>query len=430
MKTFAGRMLPHPARVMNRLDGGGMAHNTPCAQRNAAVLLLVLLAGCGHSRAANPERELPVWGLEEDLRIGSVGDPGQSLTRVLGPVIGPDGRVYVGQPQESVVRIYDRSGQLLRTVGRKGGGPGEFSDLLVGLGIHRDTLYVVEFSGRVGFFSLGGEPLQTVMFRASDRADQYTSTIITGLLPDGSVVATKSMNIGDPLVILHLERSGHILDTLFWGPPSYIPQSRGNISFPMPDPFPSQPLFLLDASRGRTAVLERPPAQEGEPAAYRITERTVSGDTVYSRSYPYTPIPLSTEEADSAIAGAAQLLRMVEPDPRKAEALIRGQVEVPHYYVPVSRARFAKDGSLWVEMGGPKGAEEHWIVHNGEGDPVARVAMPAGVDLRYVAGEAVWAVVTGTYDVPYLVRYHIVRGDVGGEGEGAAPSNKGLNLPG
>lgn len=120
-------------------------------QAAAALAAACLLAGCGDAggRAESAavrdsagirvvESAAPAWGEGEGwrlspepvLRVGvAEGDPAYQLGAVEGAVRLPDGRVAVADRQSGEVRWYDARGRHLRTVGRKGRGPGEFTSI-------------------------------------------------------------------------------------------------------------------------------------------------------------------------------------------------------------------------------------------------------------------------------------------------------------
>lgn len=94
-----------------------------------ALLLVALLAplpACaqrdGVVRAQGPGARLV---LAEVLRLGSAfGD--DAFGRVMDVELGPTGRIYVADDLSWNVVVFDAAGRLLRRVGRRGRGPGEF----------------------------------------------------------------------------------------------------------------------------------------------------------------------------------------------------------------------------------------------------------------------------------------------------------------
>ena len=122
---------------------------------HAAALSLVVAA-------PRPAAAQPRWALAQELRIGSPERRNYDLTWVNAIAVGPAGEMYVGQPQDRTIRVYDTRGAYLRTLGRRGSGPGEFQSI-DGLGWKGDSLWVSDLAlQRITFFNRGGRVLGTV----------------------------------------------------------------------------------------------------------------------------------------------------------------------------------------------------------------------------------------------------------------------------
>jgi hypothetical protein len=73
------------------------------------------------------ERAEP-WRVEEDLRIGQLqGEPQYTFASI--GLVQPtaDGSIWVFETSVPELRLFDRDGRFVRAVGRRGQGPGEFS---------------------------------------------------------------------------------------------------------------------------------------------------------------------------------------------------------------------------------------------------------------------------------------------------------------
>lgn len=74
-----------------------------------------------------PADPAPTWVIEEELRIGTVDEPGpMSFGWLRGLVVTADGRIVVLDAQAKELRVFGPGGKHLATYGREGGGPGEF----------------------------------------------------------------------------------------------------------------------------------------------------------------------------------------------------------------------------------------------------------------------------------------------------------------
>lgn len=321
--------------------------NTP-RHRTAAALLALAASACGAAGDAGdtpgdanrPPEDAAAqrWSLVEELRIGSADDPETSLTHVSGLAIGPQGHIYVAQRQDEQIRVYDRDGRFVRASGGKGNGPGEFTHLFA-TGLLADTVYAVNAQpARLSFFTLEGEHIETTLL-AAPPADDYGALVPFKLFPDGTGIASRffmpeAVASGRVRTVptLRIDRTGRILGTLF-----QIPAERTGVRIPLGStvlalhqPFPDHPLAVFTAGGCRMAIVERESAPAGAAeASFRITMTTLSHDTLYSRSYRYTPIPIPAEVVDRVvsrlIAGPGRRLG----GPLEAERKIREALDAP-----------------------------------------------------------------------------------------------------
>jgi hypothetical protein len=113
----------------------------------------------------NPPKEiLSKLILEELMTIGDTDDPQLSFSGENIPfVIDDSGMIYALDSQEGCVQVYDESGQLLNTFGKKGQGPGEFS-LPAGIQITPEGTLMIEdtLNRRLSYYSFKGEHIQDI----------------------------------------------------------------------------------------------------------------------------------------------------------------------------------------------------------------------------------------------------------------------------
>src|SRR5687767_14246029 len=133
-----------------------MLERFPVLTRASVVLALPLLLTV-QPASAQPQR----WAAVRDLVIGTSEDGPAALTDVTDIALGSDGAVYVAQPQEQLVRVFDAGGRPRRTIGRRGRGPGEFTSVQ-DLSWRGDTLIVSDpVSQRISGFTTSGRNVFT-----------------------------------------------------------------------------------------------------------------------------------------------------------------------------------------------------------------------------------------------------------------------------
>lgn len=92
---------------------------------------------------------------------------------------------------------------------------------------------------------------------------------------------------------------------------------------------------------------------------------------------------------------------------REIEAGVREALNIPDFERPVTRIAPATDGSLWI--GREMSDRRFRDVLDADGELFARAAAPGGGEIRLVDGDYAWAVEHDVLEVPYVVRYRILR---------------------
>jgi len=124
-------LLAALALLLGACDGGTGGEEFG-AGSDAPVWRGTVLDSAGIVVVANPPdglwSESSGWKVREEMRIGSLsGDPAYQFGRVGSIAVGSAGQFVVVDRQAPSVRVFDADGTHVRTVGRKGGGPGEFA---------------------------------------------------------------------------------------------------------------------------------------------------------------------------------------------------------------------------------------------------------------------------------------------------------------
>ncbi len=93
---------------------------------------------------------LPLYGelkleLKEDLSLGREGSPQEMFFRIRGLAVDRSGTIFISDMGNQRVQVFDASGTFLRTIGRKGQGPGEFEQPTnIVIGGDAENLYVLD----------------------------------------------------------------------------------------------------------------------------------------------------------------------------------------------------------------------------------------------------------------------------------------------
>jgi 6-bladed beta-propeller protein len=212
-------------------DSGGAA---PVNHRPPDTLVTAGRAGDTlASRVRTPDA--PRWRISEApvLVIGSMDGPPEShLHRAHGALRLRDGRIVVANAGTGSLLIFDPSGRPLRTVGRRGRGPGEFEAPTLVAQVRGDSLVVWDVTlHRLSVFDREGAYVRSLSPPGLEGA---MFPEVRGVFPDGSFVLTPGVDVlalsgargsrRDSLTFVRVGPAGTVLDTLgrFPGDETYV----------------------------------------------------------------------------------------------------------------------------------------------------------------------------------------------------------------
>lgn len=272
------------------------------------ALAMLILAGCQGSPPADAGRDSTVLNsaptpeqilhANEVLRIGTVEGADQAA---FGSVtfVGLDGRglLYVVDGMAQDIRVFDRAGEYIRTLGRKGEGPGEFARL-TGLAFGPD--------GRILAMDLRAQRITTF-----DSAGTFVGTMhrewrfvfptwpgriaADGTLLDlaGGVENLDQTKMAPQtftriITPIRFSRDLELLDSLprvAWTRTAY----GGNFAIP----FEATTLFAFEASGD---------AWIADAGGYELVRRDADGDTVLVATMEFEPVPVTDADRDSLVS--------------------------------------------------------------------------------------------------------------------------------
>ncbi len=351
--------------------------------------------------------------LTRDLRIdGYAAD----LTRVGYLVVARDGTIIVGQPQDATLLYFAQDGHLLGKFGRSGAGPGEFRRPIT-LGWVGDTLWVYDVDLlRLTLIFPSRQLLRTVRVPTSVGPRQSVTEPVPAVQPPFSarLLPGSDLLVLAPIygfrqpkpydqdlrnkdnVYLRISAEGVYHQLLLaysvfgeqcnWGPRLHIPQC-------------ARPLQDF-ADDGSTLVTVETNNIGGDHRSYRVTLMRITGDTVFSRRYPFIGAPISKHVVDST--RARMLSRATTPEVRSA---IR-TVPFPSVYPPVKQVRAGRDGTVWVGLRETADGRP-WIILDATGNKIGEVLLPPTVVLWVADQSTIWGVEWDADDMPSIVRYQV-----------------------
>jgi hypothetical protein len=148
-----------------------------------------------------PLYETPVIELKEDLSLGGPEAQGDyAFGQIRTFIVDDAGSIYVLDQQSSHVKVFDASGKYVRTIGRKGQGPGELENpMTLSFNRTKGELAVQQQARRMSYFKTDGTFLRHLslkdMLALRGRVDSRGNIYITELIMDenDSRYATKKL---------------------------------------------------------------------------------------------------------------------------------------------------------------------------------------------------------------------------------------------
>lgn len=367
---------------------------------NRGFLVLALMAAA----MPGPARAQPRWRLTETLRIGGADTGATSFSQVIAIDADSKGRILVFERSTQDLRMFGPDGKLVRVIGRKGSGPGEFSNAQ-GFLIARDgRIWVRDFGNkRFSVFTPDGDVERTVL-------TQFCSY---GYYWDG--VVDRAGNMADPTCVvaggrgqgewaIRYSTTSPKVDTVAiarCGPEGAGAAATYQVKIPngmrmFAIPFAPRPAGTLGIEDDRWCA-----PSSGKYEIFRV--RLGKGDTLARATRDVAPLPVSSAERDSAI-------KEIE------KGAVGGPLGLDYGKIPrtkpiISALTVDDQGRLWVRRTTAKGTWEFDIFStNGRIIAVAELAARMQSFGRVtIRGENLYAVVLDQDDVPVVARFRIAR---------------------
>jgi hypothetical protein len=333
------------------------------------------------------------------LSIGELeGDSVYQLYRVGGAARLADGRIAVLNSGTRELRFYDGSGKHLRSVGRKGAGPGEFQYPYPLLRLPHDTLALWdEGQQRITVLSPAGDYVRMT------RVDQpMVNAEIVGVFADGSIAMAdfrlEVPNAGFAIsnaVFTRYTRDGVFSDSLGVYPWYEIGQ------------------IAMNGGRGvgsRTFAPRTATALHGD--RFWVGTAVDPSIEVHDQRGKLTRL-VRWNAGDRTVGPGDVEARLLAryPDPTPEQRRNFASIPVMDRFPAYSSMRADVDGNLWVEeyrrptATGPG----RWLVFDPDGALLARVELPPALEILEIGRDYLLGMHPGEDDLERVVLYSLRR---------------------
>jgi hypothetical protein len=354
------------------------------AIRDSAGIRIVTHARTAQARATWRIAPQPV------VEIGGVDATGPAMFgRIWGVARAPTGEIVVTEEPAQELRVFSAAGRHLRTFGRKGEGPGEFSQIR-GVVIYGDTVYPID-TRRTTIFTLGGKLVRQTPFPAMT---PYRPVDPWGALADGSVVQTAperetmemARQVGTRIEMRALiriaadSRSHTVLGVL----PTYE-HHRGENDPPGGDLVAFQPYMTVAVFGDRICT--------GRGVRYELACMNAEGKASLIIRRDLEPMAVTAAARDAYLKKIRTPYNMPGPEGRSPPQSRLDQIAARTHFAATFPAfdwtMAGSDGELWVSefnlqqrtrpAGEQAGANEtvNWNVFAADGSWAATIALPA-----------------------------------------------------
>jgi hypothetical protein len=269
-----------------------------------------------------------------------------------------DGSIYVYDRQVPAIRKYDANGKFVRTIGRKGRGPGEYLNG-GGLAVGPDGKVYLWDTGnwRVNVYSAAGESIGSLATPSGADASVSMTTSralvvdTAGLLYYRKPLFNRRQTGGPSAVIIRMRADGTVIDTI--PVPDFSALERGvqastqNATVSAPVPFSPvgawtiSPLgYVITGFPGRYAVDLRIPQPPGgkQPPAWK------PGQTVVSLRRNVQPAQVTNAERDEEKKKIEERMKRTDP------GWDWGSIEIPKTKPFYTGLQVGLDGRVWVPV--------------------------------------------------------------------------------
>lgn len=362
-----------------------------------ALLAAAALASCGRDAPPPPV----LHGVYQPVRVAST-PTSADLMGVNGLDVDAKGNVYVAD-RSSQLLVFSPDGAVIRRLGRKGQGPGEFDWLQSVHVLPGDSVYAFD----------SGLSRVTVFGPGSDRAAYSVNVGTSAMLfpywvhpasSARSIFAAYRAAFGDGdgrgahghrrEVLRILNADGSVKrDSVLSFAESEMLFLHGAVEGVTYNPFGRQPVF---AAGGGDRVYA---AWTGalDVGVFSAEGRRVA---TIRPAVAVTPRPITAHDRDSVVAALGRSIPPAE--------VRRAFAEIGSDRWPLFREMVVDDaGRVWLGLLGRRGEPVHWTAFDPSGAQVASMDLPENVSLRVLRGHRAYGVELDADDVPRVVIYEL-----------------------
>ncbi len=368
------------------------------------------LASCDVPSGDGPAR----FSLTPVARFGDL-DQGLQLQRILDITLSESGdTVFLVQWTRPFVLAVSASGDSLFTVGRGGGGPGEFGFMPGAVSVSGDTVFAADqnSSSLMGF--VGDRMVARVQRKLAPLGDFQRAPSIVGRTPTGDLAFAAGFSL-TPALSGQLDRipwvvvgraDGAVRDTVLW---SSLAGGFYQLTFDDgavimgAHPIGMPERAAVDPS-GRGLVKARSVEAPGGAPGVALTWYGWSGDSLAAMEFPAV--------AASSDAAKERFVQGMAGDAHSEAAVARAvdeQMDWPALLPGVLSVFMDRNGRTWVQSPAASPDSARWYLVDRDRTLAGYVVLPERLKLMAALDDDVWGWLPGAYDEPIVMHFVLGR---------------------
>jgi hypothetical protein len=374
--------------------------------------LLALLSATLFFEMASAQNDIR---FQQEIVYAETGDV--LFGNILTAAVDPQGRIYLGDNDQSQVHVLNADGSYITSIGGRGSGPGEFQMIskvmadknhvhifdLIQAHVHVYDTERFRFVRTIALTENGGFQQRSGRGRPFDMH----------LLPDGTyLVSYRNFMDSSSRQVVVISSTGEILDDNRYEfsevrDENVIQQSSGNTVVVANLPF---------SRTSRVVVSSNGLLYSNWSGELSFEMFDASGRRTGQFSHPFTNAPLNRDEVmkmledrggtrvtfgsgggggGGAPGGTPQISRMMQ------------NMEMPDTWPAVSSLYADSDDRLWVATFTENTAERKWYLFESSGELLGTFTWPAGKTVVHAGNGSVWVLHRDPEELDHVVRYRV-----------------------
>jgi hypothetical protein len=351
------------------------------------------------------------WRLaaEPAVDIGVLeGDAAYQLFRVRGSKRLSDGRIVVANAGSLELRFYDPGGSHLFSVGREGGGPGEFGSILTLQATTRDSLLVFDQRNqRLSVFAADGSLARTAQFQFLPEIEGLP--VIVAPFSDGSLLVGVRTYFGsgeirsglsrDNIIYVHCSADGQLIDTLAILPGGELNTIAEDNTVMVGDrPFGRYPRHAIHADGFYYGSSDR----------YQIDDYGQDGGLRRSLRRALANMEVTAADVDSYMR--EQIEAATDDRRREIAERLLANVSFPETFPAHGDIHVDSDGNLWVAVyRRPDDDQPRWTVFDPNGQMLGVVSTPPRFTIYQIGSDFVLGRWLDELDVEHVRLFELLK---------------------